>query len=298
MVAVYSRTDRDSDFSVAINKLVDRDAGNASGGQQVRWTQYDGTELNAHGGGVTSSGNYTHVLRSTAGKHRSTLLAATTATAAPTPANAVELVDDTGLSIGAGKALRVYGAGGSSYSQLAGDNTGMLTLSGSGGAAGSLRLPNNTGINGRNAADSADVAIASIGTDDVLYLGGASAQTSLLGTTVAALIDPPTLDGQVTAASQCKGYFYGLVSGGTLFPGNQYNVASSVRNAAGDFTLTWGLAFTSVNYACLVTVQGAVQLQAQINAKTATTATVFVMTAAGVKTDPDGIHVVAFGVLA
>lgn len=123
------------------NRLADRDMGNdARSATQIRWTQYDGNELDPHTGAALSSNNHTLKLRNTAGKHVAVLLSATSPTATPTLANSILLIEDTGLSLGAGKALRLYDTAGVDYVDLASDPDGSLVLSGSGANSGRLTI--------------------------------------------------------------------------------------------------------------------------------------------------------------
>lgn len=402
--STYRRADPQGDWWIHHNELVDRDAGNANGGRKVSWTQYDGTEIDPQGGGTLSTNNYTHTIRSTVSNHRATLLAATSAMATPSTSNAVELVSDTGLFIGSGKALRIYGAGGSGYGGLTSDNNGLLTLAGSGSSngglaltfltassyvaigatpasagavrltkatavttrnngnsaditlvtsdtsdnalfgdgtnatstkiraatdirlvlgstdelvltssvatwsvplatgtnpssSGQIRIPNNTTIKARNAANGGDIIIATVGTDDVVYIGANTTQTNLQGTVVLQTIDPPTVAGQATAGSLANGVYFGSISAGVLTDGNNYNVASVTRNSAGDYSLLWDRDFASANYSCVPGILGTTHLTVQINAQTAGGCDIFVRTPAGVKTDPAGFSVQAFGTL-
>lgn len=138
-MGVYTRVDERSDWVVAHNRLIDRDAGNnAQSATQIRWTQYGGVEIDPRTGATLSSNNHTLKIRSTVGKHRATLLAATSATATPSAANSVVLEEDDGLFIGAGKALRLYDAAGTDYAQLTSDADGGLVVGGSGASAGAI----------------------------------------------------------------------------------------------------------------------------------------------------------------
>lgn len=109
-------------------------------GARVNLRGYDGVEKNPIGGATTSSGNYGLTEQATHGKHAAFPLAATAATAPPTPANSAVLIEDTGLLVGAGKAVRVYGADGTGYGQFTSDNNGLVTLGGSGTSAGDIAL--------------------------------------------------------------------------------------------------------------------------------------------------------------
>lgn len=195
----YKRMDAHSDLVVGINQLIDRDLGNANYGMCVRNTQFNGSEPDAHGGAATT-GLYSHIIRSTAsgGKHQAWLLSATSATATPSTANAVGLMEDAGLSIGAGKYLRLYDAAGTDKVELSSDADGGLVLGGSGTNAGKLALtslaatsfvaigtnPSTTGplrlantgeIKWRNPGNTADVGAIVYWSDSNLYLGAATA---------------------------------------------------------------------------------------------------------------------------
>lgn len=107
-------------------------------GTKVNLRGYDGAEIDPATNATTSTGNYGLVEQTTHGKHAAFPLAATAVTTAPTPANSAVLIEDTGVLIGAGKAMRLYDAAGTDYAQLASDADGGLVLGGSGANVGIL----------------------------------------------------------------------------------------------------------------------------------------------------------------
>mgnify|MGYP000261143582 CR=1 FL=1 len=171
------------------------------------------------------------------------------------------------------------------------------------GAAGtrvtiSSPLTNNTKLTGRNAANSASVNLIGLNASDQVDVGVSGTQTNLLGTVVAPLIDPPTVNGQVTNESLLKANYSGYISGAALSDGAKFNVSSATYNGAGDYTIAWDRDFSSAFYGVVVTVEGSANLICRVNSKTASSADIHVMTTAGVKTDPSiGFHVMAFGSL-
>lgn len=312
--------DRQSDLVVGINQLIHRDLGNSGYGGKVRWTQYDGSDG-------------TLILRNTAGIHRATLLAATSATATPSAANAVEQVTDSGLFIGAGKVLRLYATAGTNFGSLVSDANGGLTLGGTGSAAGdltvadltatsiaglaslaltsflsvganppdagSVRLANNTSITARNAANSANIVLIQSTSGDVIQTGQAGTRHNLLGTVVAPAIDPPTVDGQVTAESQCQGSALFTVSGGAVALVNSYNVSGVAYLGVGVFRIDWNRDFANTSYRANVTASNATAAMAGIavGGRAAASLTVVTWDAAGVLIDPTDVTVTAFGTL-
>src|SRR5690348_14620929 len=100
----------------AINAVSGALAGLVNDGKQWRNTQYDGKTPSVNGSAATT-GNYALLLRSTIGKHLAVLFGGTADTAVPSPANAIVLIDDTGLLLASGKVFRLYGPGGTNYSE-------------------------------------------------------------------------------------------------------------------------------------------------------------------------------------
>lgn len=140
--------DRSSDREVreALNALWHRDSGASGRGTQIRWTDYDGDQIDRHGGGTSSSNNRTLVLRNGAGQHIGVLLSATDPDDTPDAANSVLLVDDAGLFVGAGRVLRLYDAAGTDYAQLVADSNGRLVIGGAGAGAGDLSVADVTAV--------------------------------------------------------------------------------------------------------------------------------------------------------
>jgi hypothetical protein len=137
-----------------------------------------------------------------------------------------------------------------------------------------------------------------------VYTGGAARiQISTAGVVtiptalMTAAVDPPTTNTQVTAQSQAKAWAF-VTGGGGATLGDNYNVASVSRTAAGTFQIVWDRDFTGATYALVVTVQenGAILLW-RVNSQSAGSADVLFYTAAAALTDPDGFSVVAFGTL-
>lgn len=160
-------------------------------------------------------------------------------------------------------------------------------------------LTNNTKLTGRNAANSASVNLIGLNSSDQVDVGVSGTQTNLLGTVVAPLIDPPTVDGQVTNESVCKAFYSGYVSGSSINDGAKYNFTSATYNAAGDYSIAWNRDFSNQFYTALVTVEHGSARTAQINySKAAGGLDVHVYNpATGLKADCDAFHVVAFGPL-
>ena len=160
-------------------------------------------------------------------------------------------------------------------------------------------LTNNTKLTGRNAANSASVNLIGLNSSDQVDVGVSGTQTNLLGTVVAPLIDPPTVDGQVTNESVCKAFYSGYVSGSSINDGAKYNFTSATYNAAGNYSIAWNRDFSNQSYTALVTVEHGSARTAQINySKAAGGLDVHVYNpATGLKADCDAFHVVAFGPL-
>jgi hypothetical protein len=187
-MGILRRVDRKSDLVEAYNRLADRDSGhNPESASQVLWTEYDGQILDPHGAEATPSdhGNAPFVLRSPIGHHRRTLLSGTAVGKEDTlsPANAVEIVNDDGLFIGAGKQLRLYGPAGTNYSALWGTDTGLANVLGQGADAGSmafgplpaltgkLRIPFGTYLKSRNQDNSGDIFLIGTTTGNYIQVG-------------------------------------------------------------------------------------------------------------------------------
>lgn len=164
-------------------------------------------------------------------------------------------------------------------------------------AAGAVRLANNAAIAARNAANGADITLIGTVATDVITTGQSGTRHNLLGTVVASNIDPPTVDGQVTSESQCKGFYSGYVSGGVVADGVKHNFSSVTRNGAGDYTVTWNRAFANAFYNITLGYQATVNLHQRITAQTTTTTRIVHQTPAGVATDPDAFHIALLGTL-
>lgn len=160
-------------------------------------------------------------------------------------------------------------------------------------------LTNNTKLTGRNAANSASVNLIGLNSSDQVDVGVSGTQTNLLGTVVAPAIDPPTVDGQVTNESQCKAFYSGYVSGGSIIDGTKYNFTSATYNGAGDYSIAWNRDFSSQFYTALVTVEHGSARTAQVNySKSSGGLDVHVYDpATGLKADCDAFHVVCYGTL-
>lgn len=174
---------------------------------------------------------------------------------------------------------------------LLGNATSRLTVS--------SPLTNATKLAGSNAANTDTYDLVGVNASDQIEVGETGVRANLLGTVVAPSIDPPTVNGQVTAGAVASAWAY-CTGGGALGFGDSYNVdtATSVRNSAGDFSIVWDRNFSSANYAVVVTVfDNAANLMWRVNGQIAGSADIWFYTTAGVKTDPDGFSVVAFGTL-
>lgn len=138
-----------------------------------------------------------------------------------------------------------------------------------------------------------------LNSSDQVDVGVSGTQTNLLGTVVAPAIDPPTVNGQVTAGAVAAAWAHFTVSGGAVTLRDSYNVTSVTYNAAGDYTVAWDRDFSTAYYAAVVTVvdNGGVLLAPKVNSQAAGSADVWVYNVAAVKTDPDAISVIAFGTL-
>lgn len=187
---------------------------------------------------------------------------------------------------------------GGTLRNLVGLNGSNQLVLGNGTSHLSLASPiiNNTALLGRNAANSANITVVGVGSDDRVKLSNTGQTADLLGTTVAAANDPPTAEGEVTRGSQAKVYCYYDVAGAAL--GDSYNISGVVRNLAGDFTVSFDRDFAAATYAVLVTVQdNAANLIWRVNGQAVGSCDVHFRTTAGVLTDPDAFAVLAFGVL-
>ena len=129
--------------------------------------------------------------------------------------------------------------------------------------------------------------------------GQTGTRHNLLGTVVAPTIDPPTVNGQVTAGAVAAAWAHFTVSGGAVTLRDSYNVAGVTYNAAGDFTVAWDRDFSSAYYSVAVTVEdnGAALLAPKVNSQAAGSADIWVYNVAAAKTDPDAVSVVCFGTL-
>ena len=141
MGQLHVLADQQSSLVDVVNRPIRRDMGQDNFGQQVLWTTFDGATPSRNGS-TAGAGLYTQVIRSTAsgGRHRATLLSATAKDATPSTSNAVELVQDAGLFIGAGKSLRLYATAGANNADLSADTAGNLVV---GGTTGGLTLNGN-----------------------------------------------------------------------------------------------------------------------------------------------------------
>lgn len=175
------------------------------------------------------------------------------------------------------------------------ENTVTVTTGGVTVAAGGVTVTGNSTITGTLNV-SAGVAVAAGG----VTVTGAStfnSATSFASTVTLPAIDPPTVNGQATAASVCSAYAY-VTAGGGASLGNNYNIASVTRNGAGNFTVAWDRDFAGATYAVVVTVEdNAVVLIGKVNSQAAGSADVYFTTTAGTLTDPDAFSVICFGTL-
>ena len=161
-----------------------------------------------------------------------------------------------------------------------------------------LRLENTRWLAGYSTG-SAEVNLLRLNGSNVIESGQTGTQHNLLGTVVAPLIDPPTVDGQVTNKSVCKAFYSGYVSGSSINDGAKYNFTSATYNAAGDYSIAWNRDFKNAFYTAVVTVEHGSARTAQINySKSSGGLDVHIYNpATGLKADCDAFHVVAFGPL-
>lgn len=194
--------------------------GYKGGGMLLRG--HDGQRLDQTGGAVRSAGNYVVDVQSKAsgGKHAAFVLSGTSETAAPTPANSVLLIEDAGLSIGAGTGLRIYESGGTDYALMT-SSDGLLTVGGVGANAGSLALG--------GALQLAEIATPSSppASSQKLY-----AKTGLLSRLTSAGVESRMLD-----ASQ-------FTAGGQLIYGSANNTATVLAAGTATQVLHGGTALT------------------------------------------------------
>jgi hypothetical protein len=117
--------------------LVDLNLGNRGG--MIRLRGYDG-DVKGIGGGtagtVLSSNGFPINVQSPIGLHAVFPLSSTPEDDEPTLANSAVQITDDGLSIGAGKTIRLYETSGSDYTQVGSDADGGLVVGGSGASAG------------------------------------------------------------------------------------------------------------------------------------------------------------------
>lgn len=218
----------DSDASLrtviaAVNTLFDRDLGNR--GSQTKNYGYSGARqqtVSSNGvsaGAVTSSNNYTHDLHSAVGFVLAARLAATARDVPATPANSSALIQEAGIVIGAGKALRLYNAAGTFYLSMDGTVATANRTVTFPDLAGTVALLEATQtFTGQNTFSNATAPIiaAKLGpsstqqhtlpvvASDTLALVGA-AQTLLLKTLTNPTINAAALSGTFTGAPDFSG---------------------------------------------------------------------------------------------
>lgn len=160
-----------------------------------------------------------------------------------------------------------------------------------------LRLENTRWLAGYSTG-AAEVPLIRLNGSDIIETGQTGTRHNLLGTVVGPSIDPPTVNGQVTAYSQCKAYAHVELFGGAAVMGDNYNVSSVTKNGTGDYSIAWDRDFSTGTYPCVVTVEHSSMLIWRLNSTKAASGTdVIFETLAGVRTDPNAWHIVAFGTL-
>lgn len=210
--------------------------------------------------------------------------------------------------------------------------TTALAIGANPSATGAGRFANTAQLSWRNAANSADVlgirvnsidgvvigdttnatgvTLASTGAVTALVgantelaattagvtLGRSGGATVLAGTVTAPVIDPPTIDSQVTGESQAKGYV-SFTGAAPPVLGHQYNVSSVTRTSAGLFVVNWNRDFAAATFAVVASFLGAVDLVWRVTAQVAGSTTILFSTPAGTPTDPTSVSVLAFGTL-
>lgn len=162
------------------------------------------------------------------------------------------------------------------------------------------RLPNTRWLRGRNAGASADINLIRATSGDVIETGQTGTTHTLLGTVVAPTIDPPTVQGQVTARSQCQGWATITYSAGVPTLEDSYNVTSITDDGTGILTITWDRDFANTNYCILLgyrrTGAGALCFQRVVDQQVGT-CQIETYTSGGAAVDPLAIYVTAFGTL-
>lgn len=242
-----------------INQVIDLAGGNRGG--RIRLRGDDGTALNIAGGASLSTNNYALDVQSTIDNIAAFVLKGTSSTAAPTTANSAVLIQESGLFVGQGKALRIYEAGGVDYAALtstdgglavggSGANVGILTgltslslssflsVGATPATTGFIRLANTNTVKWRNAANSADISGLAVNGADNMLLGD---QTNVANLYALALTSVLTQVGsnivyQATTSGAVVGY-----SGGNL---GFFGAAGTTK---GTFTQTYSTADPTLN---------------------------------------------------
>lgn len=185
--------------------------------------------------------------------------------------------------------------GGSRRLQI--DTSGNILLLGTVASTGLIRWPNATAMYARNQGNSGDIQMIGTDASDQIGLGQTGNNLLLLGTVIVPSTDPPIIDTQVTAGSQCKAFAY-VTGGGGATLGQNYNIASVTRNGAGDFTVTIDRDFAAATYAVVATVQdNGANLICRVNGQAVGSFDIHFRDLLGTLTDPDAFAASCFGTL-
>jgi hypothetical protein len=139
-MGLWARLDARStlqDVVRVVNAIVGGMSGLESDGKQWRNTEYDGENPSVNGSTGTT-GNYSELLRSPIGNHRAVLFSGIDPSVTPTPANAILIENDEGLTVGSGKATKWYDPTGATFAKIESATGADATLT------GHLWFPDNT----------------------------------------------------------------------------------------------------------------------------------------------------------
>lgn len=166
-----------------------------------------------------------------------------------------------------------------------------ITLAGS--------LTNNTGLFGRDSTNTVDVLLIGMNAANQILVGAVGTSTFLTGTVVAPAIDPPTINGQVTAESQLAGSVLFSVSGGVVTLLDSYNVSAVAYLGVGIYRVDWNRDFANTTYRAVVTTTDATASFGSIagGGRAVGSTTVVTWDAAGALVDVDEVTVIATGTL-
>jgi hypothetical protein len=248
-------SDEQSNTVDNLNRFFHRDRGNPGYGDSVKWTQYAGSD-------------FTQIIRNTAtgGQHLAILLAATTATASPTAANSVFIVQDGAVAVCAGKPLNLHNAAGSNLVNLyhSGTNGLMKTDAAFTVAGGTLTVTSGgiTVTSGGITVTSGNVVLA----NGSVTLTHDDAQFSMIAAGVAS--DVVLVFGTTSDTTPGDEHF-AITAGGTVSWGPGGATARDVtlaRSGTRSLTLTGNLALSSSDGTMVLAVNttAAAALQAMV----------------------------------